>query len=221
VDAVFARGLAKDPLARFDTCAAAIDSLSAALDDLPATVVAPQAITMTRRSRARWRIGMAATVVFVTFAGLLVANAVRDDTSSAPPADVDSTEPERAATPATTAVATESTDERDPSAAIAQNDRAFAALQAGRYQEAYDLAIGTLDDLRGVLPQEAYANYNVGAALVGLGRCAEAIRYLDRSEQLQGEREEIDDARAVATSCATDDGRPGKAKGKDKQRKHD
>jgi tRNA A-37 threonylcarbamoyl transferase component Bud32 len=42
---------------------------------------------------------------------------------------------------------------------------------------------------------EAYANYDAGRALANLGRCDEAIPYLDRSEALQGSRKEIRQAR--------------------------
>jgi hypothetical protein len=42
---------------------------------------------------------------------------------------------------------------------------------------------------------EAYARYDAGRALVNLGRCEEALPYLDRSEELQGSRKEIRDAR--------------------------
>jgi hypothetical protein len=42
---------------------------------------------------------------------------------------------------------------------------------------------------------EAYAEYDLGAALVGLGRCDEALPHLDQSESLQGKRKEIDRAR--------------------------
>jgi hypothetical protein len=41
----------------------------------------------------------------------------------------------------------------------------------------------------------AYANYDAGRALANLGRCDEAIPYLDRSEALQGSRKEIRQAR--------------------------
>jgi serine/threonine protein kinase len=44
-------------------------------------------------------------------------------------------------------------------------------------------------------PYEAYAEYDLGRALAELGRCAEALQHLDRSEQLQGQRKEIDRAR--------------------------
>jgi hypothetical protein len=43
---------------------------------------------------------------------------------------------------------------------------------------------------------EAYANYDLGRALVEQGRCDEALPYLDRSEQIQGSRREIRQARA-------------------------
>jgi hypothetical protein len=42
---------------------------------------------------------------------------------------------------------------------------------------------------------EAYANYDAGRALANLGRCEEAVPYLDRSEALQGSRKEIRQAR--------------------------
>jgi hypothetical protein len=35
----------------------------------------------------------------------------------------------------------------------------------------------------------------MGKALAELGRCEQALRYLDRSEELQGHRKEIDEAR--------------------------
>jgi hypothetical protein len=45
------------------------------------------------------------------------------------------------------------------------------------------------------MPYEAYAEYDLGAALVGLGRCDEALPHLDRSQELQGRRKPIDQAR--------------------------
>jgi Flp pilus assembly protein TadD len=68
-------------------------------------------------------------------------------------------------------------------------------LQSGDYAGAAALAARALPSLRGRLPYEAYAEYDLGAALVGLGRCDEALPHLDRSQQLQGHRKEIDQAR--------------------------
>ena len=42
---------------------------------------------------------------------------------------------------------------------------------------------------------EAYAEYDLGAALAQLQRCEEALPHLDRSQELQGHRKEIDEAR--------------------------
>jgi transcription initiation factor IIE alpha subunit len=54
---------------------------------------------------------------------------------------------------------------------------------------------------------EAYAEYDLGAALVGLGRCDEALQHLDRSESIQGKRKEIDRARkACKKGRGQDDG---------------
>ena len=44
---------------------------------------------------------------------------------------------------------------------------------------------------------EAYAEYDLGLALAQLGRCDEALAHLDRSQELQGHRKEIDQARRL------------------------
>jgi hypothetical protein len=41
---------------------------------------------------------------------------------------------------------------------------------------------------------EAYAEYDLGAALAQLGQCDSALQHLERSRQLQGNRPEIQDA---------------------------
>ena len=75
-------------------------------------------------------------------------------------------------------------------------DEATALLQQGDYAGAERLARQAVEALRGSgEDSEAYAEYDLGAALVGLGRCAEALPHLDRSESLQGNRKEIDRAR--------------------------
>jgi len=74
-------------------------------------------------------------------------------------------------------------------------DEATARLQSGDYAGAVALASQALQVLGGQMPYEAYAEYDLGAALAGLGRCDEALPHLDRSQQLQGHRKEIDQAR--------------------------
>jgi Flp pilus assembly protein TadD len=69
-------------------------------------------------------------------------------------------------------------------------------LQEGNYAAAERLARQAVSVLRGSgEPYEAYAEYDLGAALVGLGRCDEAVEHLDRSEAIQGKRKEIREAR--------------------------
>jgi serine/threonine-protein kinase len=81
--------------------------------------------------------------------------------------------------------------------AIALTDEATGLLGEGRNEEALAAALRALEILEGTGHQyEAYANYDAGRALASLGRCEEALPYLDRSEQLQGQRDEIDQARA-------------------------
>jgi hypothetical protein len=55
------------------------------------------------------------------------------------------------------------------------------------------------------LEYEAYAEYELGAALVGLRRCDEAIQHLNRSERLQGAREPITRARRACQGGDDDD----------------
>ena len=76
-------------------------------------------------------------------------------------------------------------------------DQSTALNRAGRYSEALPVAQRALQHLQGSGEvYEAYANFNVGNALAGMNRCAEALPYLDRSEQIQGYRSEIAQLRA-------------------------
>jgi serine/threonine-protein kinase len=86
---------------------------------------------------------------------------------------------------------------------VALTDESTGLIREGRYEEALPVAQRAVAALQGSGElYEAYANYNVGKSLLELGRCAEAIPYFDRSEQIQGERGEITRDRAAAESCA-------------------
>jgi eukaryotic-like serine/threonine-protein kinase len=79
-------------------------------------------------------------------------------------------------------------------------DEATALLAQGRWAEAEQVARQAVEKLDGTGElYEAYANYNLGRALVEQGRCDEALPYLDRSEQIQGSRKEIRQARKRCT----------------------
>ena len=80
--------------------------------------------------------------------------------------------------------------------AVALTDQATQALEEGSYARAEQLARQAVAALQGTgQTYEAYAEYDLGAALVGLGRCDEALQHLERSEALQGKRKEISRAR--------------------------
>ena len=76
-------------------------------------------------------------------------------------------------------------------------DQAKFAMDSGDYEEAVALAERALTRLRGTDDiYEAYASYNAGNSYAELGDCERALPLLERSEQVQGERSEIDAARA-------------------------
>jgi tetratricopeptide (TPR) repeat protein len=69
-------------------------------------------------------------------------------------------------------------------------------MRDGNYDRAYALAERALSRLRGTGNiYEAYAFYDAGRSLAELGQCDKALTYLDRSEEIQGQRKEIDQAR--------------------------
>ena len=84
--------------------------------------------------------------------------------------------------------------------AVALTDDSTYALRRGDWSEASQFARKAYAPLRGSYSDrfryEAYVNYDLGRALAELGRCRQALRYLARSEQLQGHRSEIDAAQA-------------------------
>jgi len=82
--------------------------------------------------------------------------------------------------------------------ARALTDEATQALRDGDYERAYALATQALDGrLAGTGDiYEAYASYDAGAAAAELGDCDTALPLLDRSEAIQGQRREIDEARS-------------------------
>jgi TolA-binding protein len=78
-------------------------------------------------------------------------------------------------------------------------DQATALLGQGRWAEAEAVASRAVTALEGSGNRTylAYALYDLGRAQAEQGKCDEALPNLDRSEQLQGQRTEIDRARAT------------------------
>jgi tetratricopeptide (TPR) repeat protein len=83
------------------------------------------------------------------------------------------------------------------------SNQGFELMKAGNYQAALPLleqAVAALSGSGGTA--EAYADYNLAATRLALGRCDGVAELLDRSEQLQGKRKEIEKARHEARkSC--------------------
>jgi hypothetical protein len=48
---------------------------------------------------------------------------------------------------------------------------------------------------------DGYANYNLGVTLIRLGRCSEAVPYLEAAKQLEPGRHEVHDALKTAKKC--------------------
>ena len=207
LDPVFQRALAKDPNRRYPSAGTFVSDLRRALEPPTQEFATPVA---TRRRGHRTPlllllallllgggIAMAAvmagrdepetrTVVqrqTVTREGETVTTNVTVTTASEPPAPM----PPPAPTP--------------PSASsksgVQLTDEATALLGKGRWSEAEAVARQALGKLKGSgQPYEAYAEYDLGRALAEQDKCGEALQHLNRSEQLQGHRSQIDDARS-------------------------
>jgi tRNA A-37 threonylcarbamoyl transferase component Bud32 len=89
--------------------------------------------------------------------------------------------------------------------AHALNDSGYAKMRGGDYAGALPVLQQAVQQLRGAGPSdpyEAYANYNLGYTLLHLDRCAEAIPYLRRAQQLEPQRPEPARDLARASACA-------------------
>jgi tetratricopeptide (TPR) repeat protein len=79
---------------------------------------------------------------------------------------------------------------------VALTDEATELIRQGRYAEALPKAQQALAILEGTGDDyEAYANYNVGKALAELGRCDEALPYLEKREQMLGPDPRVTEAK--------------------------
>jgi serine/threonine-protein kinase len=75
----------------------------------------------------------------------------------------------------------------------ALNDRGYSLMQQGNYTAALRPLQQAVQALRGAGPSDPYegfANYNLGYTLYQLGRCRDAVPYLQRAEQLEPSRPE-------------------------------
>jgi serine/threonine-protein kinase len=207
-DPIFVRALAKDPAERFPTAAEFVGELHRALeDDAGSTWVVP-GTTVPAPAPARRRVPMALVVaaIVVALAGIAAAViATRHDggskvlvrTVTRPGTTVERT--------ITTAPQTSQPSQpSQPSGnGAALNNAGFAKMQAGDYTGALPLLEQAVNALQGTGSlDEAYADYNLAATRFALGSCDGVLDLLDRSQQIQGHRKEIDQVRHDAhKSC--------------------
>jgi serine/threonine-protein kinase len=231
LDAVFARGLAKRPGERYASCAELVADLRDALAPVAATtatIVAPPATPSSppfTRHTSRPR----GAAVLLGVLGLLGAGAalawlltgagegssgstvVLTQTVQGEENTVVVTETVEGETVERTVTADEEGGAQPPppppgESGAALNDRGFELLQAGNAEAALPVLESAVAALRGSSSiTEAYASYNLATARFALGHCDGVAELLDRSEQVQGERKEIDQLRKqVEKRCEGD-----------------
>ena len=200
VDAVFQQALAKDPAARYRSGRDFVGALRHAFDaDAVTTRPLPAAQPERRSLPVPALVGGALIALAMTGAGL-AAVLTQDDESSAPSEvtitrTLDGTtvrETITEETPTTTAAPPPGPPPPAAGDPVELTDQATALMREGRYAEALPLAQAALSQLEGSgETYEGYANYNVGRSLAELGRCEEAIPYLERREELLGPHKDV------------------------------
>jgi eukaryotic-like serine/threonine-protein kinase len=224
LDAVLAQGLAKDPQARFRSCAELVSSLRAVFADsagttrrmaaptAPAGAAAPPAPPPRRHGPrfASHRLVPLALLAVLVLLGLLVAAlAGRGDNEAGRATTVVRVETVagrahvRTVTVETTSAATPPT-QPGPSgtstptapSASSLNSQGYRLLQTGDPARALPLLERAVGGLQGSGSlTEAYASYNLALARFSTGSCDGVKQLLDRSRRIQGKRREIDDLR--------------------------
>jgi serine/threonine protein kinase len=227
LDAVFDRALAKDPRERHGSCGELVADLRAALraDAGPTWVMAPPPppppVSEPRPAAGRRRSVLplaAGLVALLGLGGVALAAVLSGD--DPPPAETrvrESTVERTVTSEGQTVTVTTTTqakpppeednDEESPPNTSEQpagdpaalNDEGFARMQAGDYEGALPLLEQAVAASQGSgTLTEAYASYNLAFTRAQLGSCDGVVILLDRSEQVQGERKEIDRLRRQA-----------------------
>ncbi len=221
VDGILEKALAKDPELRYRSCAELGANLRAAFAGSTATTIRatprpplPAPVRSARAARPRWvapLIALAAAGVV----GLLFAAVVGGGDGSSAPTTVVRTAtvagqaevrtvtveaPPEAADSVTPAAKV------DPASGAALNDQGYRLLRNGDPSGALPPLEQAVESLRGSGSlAEAYASYNLALARFSTGSCEGVEELLDRSEEIQGKREEIKRLRRDAQKGCRDD----------------
>jgi eukaryotic-like serine/threonine-protein kinase len=224
LDPVFAKALAKDPAGRFGSAAEFVAALRAALAESagPTSISAPPPPTVplpprprTARRRPAWLLPLLG-LLLAAGAGGGIAQALLSGgpdketltvtqpgttvvtTVTPPPSTTTAAAPTTTTAPTTTAAAAASGDPH------ALNDQAWSLMKQGDYNGALPLLQQAVQQLGSNYDDiyTGYANYNLGITLMALGRCDEAMPYLETSWRVQPGRKEVRDAIKQARRCA-------------------
>jgi serine/threonine-protein kinase len=228
LDPVFRRALGKDPAQRFETASEFVAALRAALAEAagttrslspvaigaPAGPTAPTLPRITRRRETPARLPvlvglLALAAVAGAIAAIVLTNGDTKTKAAVPPhPKTVTTIVTRQGRTVQTTVTAPTTSPPPPTTSptslsgFALNLAGYNKMQAGDYAGALPLLQQAVAKLRGVgFPNEAYANYNLGYTLLQLGRCSEAVPYLETAQQLEPDRHEPRDALKRTKHC--------------------
>jgi tetratricopeptide (TPR) repeat protein len=210
LDPVFRRGMAKEPSERFESCVELVQALRDALDRAAgATRALPAAALPPRQRRLRSLPLALGTLAVLATAGAGAAflslrdgeptataeTLVRTVTQEGTTATIVTTAPPPATSEPPPATEPPPAGE-DP---VALSDQGVALIRQGQYEQAIPPIERALALVAGSGQLvEAYASYNLAFARLQLGRCENVDALIDRSEEIQGRRKEIDRLRKDA-----------------------
>jgi serine/threonine-protein kinase len=211
LDPIFSRAMAKHPVERFPSAADFVAALREALRTAGATTreLVPEPAPAGQRFPLPALIGGGLLVASLVGVGLAAALTGSDDgrpearTVTSTVQGEPRTETIVTTAPATTQAAPPPPPPAPPAPAggasgRALTDQATNLLQQSRWAEAEGVARQAVEKLEGGNDRTylAYALYDLGRALAEQGKCDEAVPLLNRSEQLQGSRSPITQAKA-------------------------
>jgi tetratricopeptide (TPR) repeat protein len=205
LDAVFGRALAKNPAARYTSAAELVAGLR---DAVHAGSPRTEVLATTPPHRApREKLPLVVALLALLGLGVVVAALIASTRDGGGQAAGQSTTIVRTVTAegqtqrvtVTAAPATQPQPQPEEASsglsvgqARALQDTSTAALGNGDWARALALAQQALPALRNRdRTYEAYANYNIGRSLAELGRCDEALPYLERREQMLGTHPDV------------------------------